>query len=205
MPRPAKHDETRILRAAASIVAAHGPGAATISAIGQAIGAPSGSIYHRFRSRNELLGRLWLTKAAFFQDRWEQALEKSDARAAGLEGALSLPRVTREDFEGARIMLLYRREDFLAHGWPPEMRKEAKRLGQQVSEVLADMTRRLFGRTSASARQVASFALLDLPLSAVRRYVAAGEPPPRQVDDLIATAYEAVIDAAQKNIRRVRQ
>src|SRR4051794_33643759 len=113
MPRPAKHDEARILSAAASLVAAGGPGAATIAAIGTAIGAPNGSIYHRFRTRDELLGRLWLQKAAFFQDRFAAALGHPDPHQAGLDAALSLPRAARDDFAGARIMLLHRREDFL--------------------------------------------------------------------------------------------
>src|SRR5918995_5936402 len=131
MPRPAKHDETRILEAAASLVAARGPGAATITAIGAAIGAPNGSIYHRFRTRDELLGRLWLRKAAFFQDRFAAALRHPGARQAGLDAALSLPRAAREDFDGARIMLLHRRQDFLGGGWPAEMAAEAERLGEQ--------------------------------------------------------------------------
>jgi hypothetical protein len=59
-------------------------------------------------------------------------------------------------------------------------------------------TRRLFGRNTASARQVTTFAVLDLPLSAVRRFVAAGEPPPPVIDDLIAKAYAAVIDSVEK-------
>jgi AcrR family transcriptional regulator len=198
MPRPAKHDEIGILNAAASLVAARGPSAATITAIGHAMGAPSGSIYHRFRSRDELLGRLWLTKAQSFQNRWSQALENPDPRLAGLEAALSLPRAVREDLEGARIMLLHRREDFLERGWPAEMQREAQRLGQQVQDVLARTTRRLFGRNTASARQVTTFAVLDLPFSAVRRFVAAGEPPPPVIDDLIAKAYAAVIDSAEK-------
>lgn len=198
MPRPAKHDEIGILNAAASLVAARGPRAATITAISHAMGAPSGSIYHRFRSRDELLGRLWLTKAQSFQNRWAQALKKPDPRLAGLEAALSLPRAVRDDFEGARIMLLHRREDFLAQGWPAEMQKEAQRLGEQVEEVLASITRRLFGRNTVSARQVATFAVLDLPFSAVRRYVGAGKLPPPLIDELIANAYAAVIDSAEK-------
>jgi AcrR family transcriptional regulator len=196
MPRPPKHHESDILSAAASIVAARGPAAATITAIGTAMGAPNGSIYHRFRSRDELLGRLWLTKAQFFQDRWVKAcLQEPTARRAGLAAALSLPRAVREDFPGARIMLLHRREDFLSERWPPEMQAEARRLGKQTETMLADITRRLFGRNTDSARQIATFAVLDLPFSAVRRYVGAGEPPPPLVDDLVSKAYAAVIGA----------
>ena len=194
MPRPAKHDETRILDAAASLVAARGPGAATITAIGAAIGAPNGSIYHRFRTRDELLGRLWLRKAAFFQDRFAAALRHPDARQAGLDAALSLPRAAREDFDGARIMLLHRRQDFLGGGWPAEMAAEAERLGDQAREGLADIARRLFGRNTAATRRTATFAVLDIPFAAVRRPVGAGVPPPPEMDRLIARAYAAVVD-----------
>jgi AcrR family transcriptional regulator len=193
MPRPAKHDESSILKAAAAIVASRGPNGTTIAAIAHAIGAPSGSIYHRFQTRDELLGRLWLNKAAFFQDRWKTALNKPNAEEAGLAAALSLPRTVREDFKGARIMLLHRREDFLSESWPAEMQAEAERLKEQVEDSLAQITRGLFGRNSAVARQVATFAVLDLPFSAVRRFVAMGRMPPPAMDDLITKAYQAVI------------
>jgi AcrR family transcriptional regulator len=58
MPRPSRFSEAQILDATAAIVAAGGPGAATIGAIGNVLKAPSGSIYHRFASRDVLLGRL---------------------------------------------------------------------------------------------------------------------------------------------------
>lgn len=194
MPRPAKHDETKILKAAATLVAARGPAAATIIAIAASIAAPNGSIYHRFRSRDELMGRLWLSKARIFQDRWLEALEESDPHKAGLEAALSVPRTARSDFEGARILLLHRREDFLSDGWPREIQAEASRLEKQVSTGLTKITRRLFDRDSAAARQTTSFAVLDLPFAAVRRYVGIGEvAPPAHVDQLIEKAYHAVI------------
>src|SRR5215831_10092404 len=88
MPRPSKFSEGKILDAAASLVAAGGPRAATIGAIGATLDAPWGSIYHRFSSRHVLLGRLWLSKAAMFQDRFVEALAHPDPVAAGLEAAL---------------------------------------------------------------------------------------------------------------------
>ena len=203
MPRPAKFPEDKILRAASKIVADDGPNAATITAIATAIGAPSGSIYHRFRTRDELLGRLWLTKAAFFQDSFAKALEHPEPRQAALQAALSLPRSVRADFIGARIMLLHRREDFLSERWPPDMKKEATRLGEQVRTLLADCSQRLFGSSTKASRLKTSFAIVDVPFAAVRRYVGANEIPPPEVDLLIATAVTAILDkhgakAAQK-------
>src|SRR5262249_24784037 len=106
MPRPSRFSEAQILAATAAIVAAEGPSGATIGAIGHMLKAPSGSIYHLFASRDVLLGRLWLSKAAFFQDRFAAALADPDPFKAGLAAALSMPRAVREDFAGARIMLL---------------------------------------------------------------------------------------------------
>jgi len=195
VPRPAKHDESRILEVAARLVAERGPAATTVTAISKAMGAPSGSIYHRFKTRDELLGRLWLSKAAYFQDRWMAAFNATeDPCVACLEAALSLPRATRDDFEGAKIMLLHRREDFQREGWPAEMKAEADRLGQQVVEGLKRAERRLFGRSTSRARQIATFAVLDLPFATVHRYVRINEVPPPIVDELIEIAYHAVID-----------
>jgi AcrR family transcriptional regulator len=194
MPRPAKHDESRILRAAGTLASAGGPAAATIVGIAAAIGAPSGSIYHRFKSRDELLGRLWLAKATFLQDRWMSALALPDPVQAGLAACLSIPRSVREDLEGARIMLLYRREDFLSDGWPAAMKSESKQLGAQVEEGLETLTRRLFGRHSLEARQTATLAVLDLPMAGVRRFVTSNESPPRVLDATLERAYFAIID-----------
>src|SRR5215469_4309909 len=193
MARPSRFSEAKILDAAADLVARGGPGAATIGAISAAIDAPWGSIYHRFPSRHVLLGRLWLGKAAEFQDRFVVALAVADPLAAGREAALSLPRSARADFVGARILLLHRRDDFFADEWPAEMRREAARLGRQVEEALADITRRLFKRASPERLRLATLAILDLPFAATRRHVAANEPPPIYVDDLIACAYGALL------------
>lgn len=197
MSRPSKFSAAQILDAAATLVAANGPNAATIGAIGARLKAPSGSIYHRFASRDMLLGRLWLSKAAFFQNRFADALVHPDAARAGLEAALSLPRSVRADFAGARIMLLHRRDDFLAGTWPADMAEEAARLKQQVDAAMKGMARRLFPRASAEAVRLTTFAVLDVPFAAVRRHVAANEIPPPYVDELIAKAYQALIAPAR--------
>lgn len=199
MGRPARFTETQILDATAGLVADAGPGGATIAAICAALGAPAGSIYHRFTSRDVLLGRLWLRKAALFQDNFASALADRDPVTAGLQAALSLSRTARADFPAARIMLLHRREDFLGDGWPAELQAEASRLKQQVDDALNQFARRLFGRVSARTLRATSFAVLDVAFAAVRRHVATNEPPPPIVDRLIETAYLAVIKSERES------
>jgi AcrR family transcriptional regulator len=201
MGRHARFSEAQILDATGGLVADAGPSAATIAAICAALGAPAGSIYHRFASRDVVLGRLWLRNAALFQDNFVAALAERDPVAAGLQAALSLPHTARAHLAAARIMLLHRREDFLGGGWPPEMQAEALRLKRQADDALDELARRLFGRTSASALSATRFAVLDIAYAAVRRHVAANEPPPLIVDRLIEPAYLAVI-TAQRESRR---
>jgi AcrR family transcriptional regulator len=202
MSRKSRFSAAQILDATATLVAAEGPGAATIGAIGALLQAPSGSIYHRFASRDVLLGRLWLSKAAFFQNRFAEAFANPDAAKAGLDAALSLPRSVRADFAGARIMLLHRRDDFLAGDWPVDMAAEAARLKHQVDDAMKGIARRLFARANAEALRLAYFAILDVPFAAVHRHVAANVMPPPHVDDLITKAYLALITPAKTSKRR---
>jgi hypothetical protein len=44
-----------------------------------------------------------------------------------------------------------------------------------------------------AARTTTGFAVLQVPYAAVRKHVALDEPPPPLVDELITTAYAAVI------------
>src|SRR5215471_14198217 len=199
MARRPRFSEAQILDATATLVAKGGTGAATIGAIGNRLNAPSGSIYHRFASRDVLLGRLWLSKAAFFQNRFAAALAEPDPAKAGLAAALSMPRAVRDDFAGARVMLLHRRDDFLEGDWPPDMAAEAARLKHQVDGAMNDIVRRLFNRVSPDTLQLANFAMIDVPLAAVRRHVANDEMPPVSVEDLIARTYAALIAPARKH------
>lgn len=98
---------------------------------------------------------------------------------------------------GARILLLHRREDFLSGEWPADMQAEAVRLKQQVDDALADISRRLFGSGDARLLRIATLAILDVAFAAVRRHVAANEVPPAYVDDLVRSAYAALIPSAR--------
>lgn len=195
MARPARFSDQQIIDAASRLAASSGPKAMTITAVGAAIGAPNGSIYHRFQSRDELLGRVWLQKAAFHQDTFAAALElESEPLQVAIGAALSIARSTRADLQGARIMLLHRPEDFLSESWRPELQAEAARLRKQVTDLVGVCALRFLASTTREAKRTAAFVFLDIPLAAVRRYVAANEMPPPQVDRMIAAAVTAILE-----------
>ena len=184
MGRPAKFDEGRILDAALAITAESGPGAATIGAIAKRLGAPSGSLYHRFGSRDLLLASLWTRTVRRFQGGYIDALGREDAEAA----ALHTPRWCREHLDEATVLLLYRRQD-VAATWPAELAGDLGTLNAAVARALDGFV----ARRPGVDRERLVFATVDVPYGAVRRYLLDGCPPPPLVDDLITTSCRAVL------------
>src|SRR5256885_6461132 len=88
--------------------------AATVGAIAERLGARVGSFYHRFPSRDVLLGELWLRTVLDFQQGITAALDAGD----GLRAALHTPAWVREHLDEARLLLLYHRDDFVQGEWP---------------------------------------------------------------------------------------
>jgi AcrR family transcriptional regulator len=198
VPRAPKFDEERILAVAGRLMAAHGPSGATIGAIARAAGAPTGSIYHRFDSRDVLLATVWLRAAAAFQDAVFERLAGPAPREAGLAAALCMAERVRERPHDARLLLLHRREDFVDRGWPVAFRRRASQLGQQIETELCAFSQRLCGRGDARTVRLVAYAVIEAPFAAVRRHVAANERPPPDVDLLIRATYEAVMDLLLK-------
>lgn len=195
MGRPPKFDTEEILDAAVGLIAARGPGQATMAAVADRLGAPSGSIYHRFASRDLLLARLWMRVVRRAQTGFLAALESDDVHQAGVDAALHIPRWSRSHLDEATVLLLYRRQD-LAERWPQELGAELSSLNTDLSTAVRAFTKRLYGRASNKKLQTVAFALVDVPYAASRRYLLGGHPPPRTVDDLIIVTCEATMFAS---------
>ena len=191
MARPARFSDSDLLDAAAEVAAANGPAATTISAIAEAAGAPTGSLYHRFPSRDVLLGTLWLDLIGQFQARWIAALDADDIEAA----ALHTPNWVRAHPREARLLLLYRREDFLAGAWPSALADRAEHVNDRAAAALRAFAARSLGDEKPATLRRARFALVEIPYAAVRACVAAGQRPPPDLDALVLTASRAVLAA----------
>jgi AcrR family transcriptional regulator len=189
MARQTLFPKRMFLDAAASLVVSGGPAAATTLAILRSTGAPAGSLYHRFASRDALLAELWLSLAEGYQRQFLGLLEAGDA----LEAALYTPRWVRRHGREARILLLHRREDFVEKQWPDDFIQRAAHLGDELKQGLRAFTRRCFGDCSAARLRRVQFALIDVPLASVRRHLAAGEPIPAVADDLVRECCQALL------------
>jgi AcrR family transcriptional regulator len=192
MGRPAKFNTEQILDATAQLVAEGGPGLATVAGIAERLGAPTGSIYHRFNSRDLLLARLWIRTVHRSQEGFVAALSQDDIEKAALDAALYVPRWSRSNLDDACVLVLYRREQ-LAEQWPAELGGELATLNDPLKAAMRSFVRRRFGSVNKANLEVTSFALLDVPYAAVRRYLITGNPPPPSVDDLIARTVKCIL------------
>jgi AcrR family transcriptional regulator len=192
MGRPAKYNTEQILDATAQLVAEGGPGLATVAGIAERLGAPTGSIYHRFNSRDLLLARLWIRTVQRSQEGGVAAISQADVKKAAIDAALHVPRWSRSNLDEACVLLLYRREQ-LAEQWPAELGDELASLNDPLKAAIRSFVRRRFGSVTKANLEMTSFALLDVPYAAVRRYLITGNPPPPSVDDLITRTVRCIL------------
>jgi AcrR family transcriptional regulator len=184
--------------AALRLVAERGPQAVTVAALAKEAGAPTGSIYHRYRSREQLLAELWMDVVEGFQQGFVDQL----AQAHDVEGAVATARDmvdwVREHPLESRLLLLHRRQDFVDNDrWPPELAERAAALEPQLGSSLRAFGERAFGRADAETMTRLRYALLDAPFGAVRPYVQARKRLPAIVEQLVATTARAVLQGVQ--------
>ena len=189
MGRNAHFTNEQFIDAALKIASGQGPAGVTIAAIAGEIGAPIGSVYHRFPSRDVLLAEVWLRVVSSFQESFLQFLE----RGAGLEAALHTPRWVRRHPAEARIILLYRQEELVTGGWPEELKVKALELKRSLEGGIAGFTARTCGKSGRKEIDRAVFALIDMPYGAVIRHVREGRKPPKEIDDYIRQTYLTIM------------
>jgi len=196
--RPALFDHADFLGAARELVVKHGPGAVTVGSIVARLKAPTGSFYHRFASRDLLLGELWLKTILAFQEGFVAAIDAGD----GLAAALHTPRWARANLEDACLLLLYSRHDFVQGKWPEALKQGVAEQARTGIACFERFARDSLGGAGPEQLRVAQFALADVPVAAVRSHLQRREPPPPVVDDLIRTAYRAVVAHARRGGRQ---
>lgn len=192
MVRPPRFDADQLLDAAVRLAAAGGPPAVTMSAVAHAVGAPSGSVYHRFAGRTALLAEVWLRTVERFQDGYHAVLvREGDPHRAARAAARHVVSWSRANPDEAAL-LLYGAADFGRADWSEEHIRRADLGNERVFTSLAALAEAL-GATDERSRERVTLALVDLPLSVVRRHLRAGEPLPPYAEDLTAECSAALL------------
>jgi len=182
-------DNADFLGAARALACERGPGAVTVDSITQRLGAPKGSFYHRFASRDALLGELWLTTVLAYQQGFVAAIEAGD----GLAAALHTPVWARQNPDDARLLLLHSRHDFAQGDWPAALKRGVQDQAHRFEACLNRFARETFGRSGPAQIKRATFVLAEVPVAAVKGYLTRREAPPKLVDELITKTYYAIV------------
>lgn len=188
MARPARFSDDDILDGAAQAIADHGP-TATIAEVARTIGGPSGSIYHRFASREELFARLWLRAVSRFHVDLLAAYKIEDPHLAVIASSRHIPVFCRQHPLDARAMLLYRQSVLAASG-PQGVRSEAAHVNDEIDEAMADLVVRRFGEATARRSELLGMATRLAPYGMVRPFI--GRPVPDWLDDAVAASSEVI-------------
>jgi AcrR family transcriptional regulator len=189
MGRNAQFKNEQFIDAALKIASDHGPAAVTIAAVAEEVGAPVGSVYHRFLSRDVLMAEVWLQVVTSFQQEFIKALDND----YGLQAALHTPRWVLQHPAEARILLLFRREELVSGAWPEELRVDVMQVKKQLDDAIQGYTKRNFGGANKAVLGRTIFALIEVPYAAVLRYIRQGKKPPKLVEKYIKQTYVTIM------------
>jgi len=172
MARKQLHDPSQMLDHARTVVLEGGSRGATIERIADAAGAPSGTIYHRFGSRDGVLVALWSRAVRNFQAGFLAAATRDgDPAEAAVAAALWTPEFATIHPADAGLLITVRRADLVGDS------AEVDALNAPALRAVVRLARRIYGAGDDAVERVA-LAVVDLPYGAVRRHLPRGPIPP---------------------------
>lgn len=191
MVRTAKFSDDAFLSAAVGLIARGGPQAATIAAVARAAGAPSGSIYHRFSSRDALVARAWLDVHASMR----AAVLPPLAAGNGAGAAAALVRWAAAHPVEAAFLLPHEAEDLIGSAPPADLRAEVEAAQAALDDAFLAFCRRA---GAAGEEDVAfwRYTIFDAPVALLRPYLRGGEALPPWVPRLLPRTLPAGAEAA---------
>lgn len=158
MPNTVKHTRDAMLDAARALVLRGGPAAASARAVAQAVGAPSGSVYHRFPRRDDLVAAAWLRAQDRFIDAYLAALDR------GAEAAVRVLTWSGEHSDDAALLLRHALRDLLNGEVSAELAEHARVNQERLAAAV-----RAFARSTGRDLEDVLLAVVDLPLATARR------------------------------------
>lgn len=183
MPRPVSYSREEILDAALLAVHEHWR-SATVAHVTARLGAPSGSIYHRFRSRDALFVSAWLRSIKRFHHEL-QLIEAPDPVEAIVETALLIPRFCRDHPLDARMMTAYRYKDLMENP-PADLLPELADLNAPVADILNRLTMARYGRVTPHGLALVALACREAPIGLIRPMI--GDAIPPWIDEAVRAA-----------------
>lgn len=180
MGRLSTFDDRIVVAAIGRLLAVDGQ--ATIVAVKEATGLSTGSLYHRFGSREGMMAEAWLFAVRQFHKRIMAAFALPDPREAAIEAALATPRFCRDEADIALVLACCRPAEFLGDNTPEHLRQQIGNVNEEVSNALRQLAERI-DRPLLDCQ----LAIVAYPLGAVRLFVPS-KPVPVELDKHVIEA-----------------
>lgn len=190
MVRIARFSAEHFIDAAIALVAEGGPGATTMQAIARRVGAPTGSIYHRFESRSAILAAAWNASYASLMNVLTPLLQAGRPR----EAALALLPWAGEDRHRARFLMLYEPVSLFEDAPPPEpLRQEMERLESEMDQAFRACIAQIGdGAIKEEDLARAKFLIFDAPIAILRPHLLSESTIPAFAGQMIAELHAGV-------------
>ncbi|SDE57048.1 TetR/AcrR family transcriptional regulator [Belnapia rosea] len=197
MVRTARFSEDDFIDATMALVAEGGPAAATMQAIARQVGAPTGSIYHRFESRSAVLGAAWNAAYGSFVKALAPLLREGRPR----EAALAILPWSRENERRARFLLLNEPIALFEDTPPPApLREELERLENEFDGAFRACVAGCGDGTVRDEELArAKFLIFDAPIAILRPHLVKGGPLPLFAERMIAELHVGMPIAATRD------
>lgn len=189
MARPAKFTAELILDAAREAVREHWR-ETTINHVAERVGAPVGSIYYRFPSREALFGSLWARSIGRFHEGLLAAATIEDPAESMAAMARHIPQFCRANPGEAKAMTLYRLPDLLDKV-PAAQRTELAAINDQVDTELRRVATRRYGELTDHRYLLALVGTRQCPYGLIRPLI--GGDIPDQFDAICVAATEGIL------------
>jgi AcrR family transcriptional regulator len=199
MPRPRLHSLDELLDVAERLVTSGDPTGLTLRGLATAAGASNGTIYHAFRSKEELLARLWLRATTRLGTIMEDAVDpdgtrEGDApRDAVVAVALAPVRLARAHPASARLFFAQRSDQLFSSDLAPEILSELDAIQRVFRGLLVSLARDVWDRTDAPAVEAITACVVDVPGGLLRRRLLDGRPADAATERRIEAAVRAIL------------
>ncbi len=190
MGRPREHEVGALLDRARELLVEGGTAGLTVRALSARSGVSNGAIYNAFGSRDNVLANVWARETERFlacqRASVDLHLAKGSVQDAVVAAALAPAEYARTEEQGARLLLTITLDRLMASDLPPEPRARLRHLRLTVSQLIVDLSRRLWKRSDVAAITVMRYCVVDLPAALLL-------VPDRPTDPIACHALEASV------------